>query len=164
MSDEAFAVAAPPLPPEIDPETRRSLAVGLFNRVWQLLETADRTTDQDDEMVHAAHASRYHWGEVGDPKSRAIGEWQISRVYAVLGRGEPALHHARRCLEITQSAESEAWLFGSAYEALARASAVAGDLEAAAGWRARAIEQLGRIEDPDDREIVEQDIATLPVG
>ena len=163
MSDEAAAVAGPPLPPEIDADTRRSLAVGLFNRVWQLLEMVDRTPDQDDEMVHAAHASRYHWGEVGDARNRAIGEWQISRVYAVLGRGEPALHHARRCLEITQSADAGTWLLASAYEALARASAVAGDRDAAAGWRARAVEQLPRIEDPDDREIVEQDIATLPV-
>lgn len=163
MSGEPHVADAAPLPPEIDADTRRSLAVGLFNRVWQLLETGDRTPDRDDEMVHAAHASRYHWGEVGDARNRAIGEWQISRVYAVLGRGEPALHHARRCLEIAQSADAEAWLLASAYEALARASAVAGDCDAAAAWRARAEEQAVRIEDPDDREIVERDIATLPV-
>ena len=42
-------------------------------------------------MLHAAHASRFHWGEVGEPVNFARGEWQISRVYAVLGRPEPAI-------------------------------------------------------------------------
>jgi hypothetical protein len=47
---------------EIGPETHRRLAADLFNRVWELLEMPVRTREQDDEMVHAAHASRYHWG------------------------------------------------------------------------------------------------------
>ena len=47
-------------------------------------------------MIHAAHASRYHWSQVGEPVNVAHGEWQCSHVYAALGRAEPALHHARR--------------------------------------------------------------------
>ena len=70
---------------------------------WTLLEKTDRTPAQDDEMLHAAHASRYHWGEIGDPVNLARGEWQCSRVYAILGRAEPALWHARRCLEIDEA-------------------------------------------------------------
>jgi DNA-binding transcriptional MerR regulator len=156
-------VSKPPAPPELDDATRRSLAVGLFNHVWTLLETSDRTTEQDDEMVHAAHASRYHWGEVGEPKNLAIGEWQCSRVYAVLGRGEPALHHARRCLAIAEASSVETWLVASACEAMARAHAVAGDAAAAREWKAKAQRALERIEDAEEREVVEQDVATLPV-
>jgi DNA-binding transcriptional MerR regulator len=74
-------------PTTVDAGTRRQLAVDLFNHVWSLLETPDRTPMQDDEMLHAAHASRFHWGEVGEPANLARGEWQCSRVYAVLGRG-----------------------------------------------------------------------------
>jgi hypothetical protein len=44
-------------------------------------------------MVHMAHASRFHWDNVGDDQNRAIGEWQVARVYAVLGRAESALFH-----------------------------------------------------------------------
>src|SRR5204862_6157437 len=87
-------VSTPPGPPELEGATRRALAVGLFNHVWTLLETPDRTVEQDDEMIHAAHASRYHWGEVGEKVNLARGEWQCSRVYAVLGRADPALHQA----------------------------------------------------------------------
>ena len=90
---------SPPTPlPDIGDDTRRRLAAGLFNRVWTLLDTPDRTPEQDDEMLHAAHASRYHWGELETGARLARGEWQCSRVYAVLGRPEPALHHAHRCL------------------------------------------------------------------
>jgi DNA-binding transcriptional MerR regulator len=162
---EIEMTAAPPLPPEVDATTRGALAVGLFDRVWQLLEVPDRTREQDDEMLHAAHASRYHWGEVptAERKNLAIGEWQCSRVYAVLGRGEPALYHARRCLELVEEGAHEQWLLASAYEALSRAAAVAGETAKAKEWKAKAQETIAREPEPEEREVIEQDIATLPV-
>ena len=96
----------PPVAPELDDATRRALAVGLFNYTWTLLENPDRTPEQDDEMLHAAHASRYHWGEVGEPANLSRGEWQVARVYCVLGRAEPALYHARRCLELNEATDA----------------------------------------------------------
>ena len=147
--------------PAIDRQTRRRLAVDLFNHVWTLLETTDRTVEQDDEMVHAAHASRYHWGEIGEPANLARGEWQCSRVYAVLGRGEPALHHARRCLEICQEHGIGDWDLAFAYEALARASRVAGDLEGRERYAALGREAGAADREADDREGFEADLATV---
>jgi hypothetical protein len=92
---------------ELDDEGRRSLAAALFNHVWTLLRKEERTVADDDEMVHAAHASAYHWMGIGTAANRARSEWQCSRVYAVLGRAEPALHHARRCLEIAEASPGE---------------------------------------------------------
>ena len=53
----------------------------------------------------------------------ARGEWQCSRVYAVLGRAEPALWHARRCVELDEAGAEgrEDWDLAAAYEAMARA-------------------------------------------
>ena len=115
-------------------------------------------------MIHSAHASRYHWGEVPDHEAvnLARGEWQCSRVYAVLGRAEPALWHARRCLEINEANGSADWDIASAFEAMARACLAAGDLDGVATWKAKAVAALDGIADPDDREIIEGDIATLP--
>ena len=153
----------PPVAPELDHATRRALAVGLFNYTWTLLENPDRTQEQDDEMLHAAHASRYHWGEIGEAVNLSRGEWQVARVYSVLGRGEPALYHARRCVEINEANDDrEDWELGSAYEAMARASAVAGDQAGRDEWKARAVEELAKIKDDEDRHVLEQDIATLP--
>ena len=151
-----------PAPTEIDPTTRRTLAVDLFNHTWTLLEQPDRTPEQDDEMMHAAHASRYHWGEIGEAVNLARGEWQCSRVYAVLGRAEPALWHARRCVAINEANGIADWDIASAYEAMARAYLTAGDLAEVAIWKAKAQAAAEAIADPADREVIEGDLATLP--
>ena len=157
-------MSRPPVAPDLDQATRHALAVGLFNYTWTLLENSNRTPEQNDEMLNAAHASRYHWGEVGEPLYLARGEWQVARVYAVLGRAEPALYHARRCVEINEANADgrEDWDLGSAYEAMARACAVAGDRTASEEWKARAVAELATIKDAEDRQVLEQDLATLP--
>jgi len=148
---------------ELDGQTQKALAATLFNRVWELLEKASRSSSEDDQMVNAAHASRYLWTDIGDAQKWAIGDWQVSRVYSVLGRAEPAVHHARRCLEHAGQVNDQPWLLASAYEGLARAYAVAGDAAVALEWKAKAERQLTDVSDAEDREIVERDIATLPV-
>jgi hypothetical protein len=145
----------------LEPEGERALAASLFNLAWTLLERTDRTPDDDDLMVHAAHASRYHWGRVGQPMNAARGEWQISRVYAVVGRSEPAKHHAQRCLDLCLQHGIGDFDLAYAYEALARASRVDGDAEAVNRYRLLAAEAGARIEEADDREQFEADLATL---
>ncbi len=163
---EASPMSAPPRPPEIDPATRRALAAGLFNRTWELLEIPARTAEQDDELVHTAHASRHHWGEVGTRANLARGEWMCARVYSVLGRAEPALHHARRCLAMLEGGDPvgtiEDWDWAAAYEGLARASFVAGDAAAARDWKARALAALETVADAEDRQVIAQDLDGLP--
>jgi hypothetical protein len=155
-------MTAKPQPPALDAATRRRLAADLFNHTWTLLAAQNRTPEQDDEMLDAAHASRYHWGEIGQPANLARGEWQCSRVYAVLGRAEPALWHARRCLAICEANGIAGWDIAAAYEALARAHLVGGDLDAVATWKATAYQALGADMDAEDREVIEADLATLP--
>jgi hypothetical protein len=147
--------------PALGPAERRQLAVDLFNHTWTLLERTDRTPEQDDEMVHAAHASRYHWGEVGTAANRARGEWQCARVYAVLGRGEPALHHARRCLAICEEHDLGDWDLAAAWEALARASWVAGDGPGSRDALARGRAALEGIADAEDRKLIDADLDEL---
>ena len=161
------AVPAPTLDAltDLDGATHRALGKALFNHTWTLLEKPDRSPAETDEMIHASHASRFHWSRADDgaPVNLARGEWQCSRVYAVLGRGEPALWHARRCLALNEAAGAGDWDIAAAYEAMARAFAIAGDPLAAADWKARAIAALDVIADPDDRDLIEGDIATLPI-
>ncbi|HEV3497419.1 MAG TPA: hypothetical protein VHA34_13820, partial [Actinomycetes bacterium] len=132
----------------------KELGRSLNGLVWQLLARTDRTPDDDARMADAAHASQYHWREAGGPPGTR-GEWLVSHVYAVLGRAEPALYHARRCLELADG-EPGAADFDHAYaaEAMARALACAGDLEQAATWHARATTAGTAIADPEDREII----------
>lgn len=152
---------AEPVVPGVDAMGQRQLAVDLFNHVWRLLEMLDRTVEQDDEMVHAAHASRYHWGEVGDAANRARGEWQCSRVYAVLGRAEPALHHARRCLAICQEQGLGDWDLAAAWEALARACLVSGDRAGLEQALEHGRAALAGIMEDEDRQVAEADLEEI---
>lgn len=146
-----------------DPEAaRRRLAVDLFNGVWQLLDKPDRTPEDDDRMLHMAHASRYHWDQIGTAENRSRGEWQCSRVYAVLGRAEPALHHATRNLEICRANGIGDFDLAFAYEALARSYALAGEAEQARAWTERARAAAADIAEDEDRELVLADLATIP--
>lgn len=150
---------------ELDKAIQRRLGVDLYNSTWTLIEKADRTAAETDEMIHRAHASRWHWARVGEPINLARGEWLCSRVYATLGRGEPALWHARRCVEINEALGRDAretWDLPAAYEGMARASFAAGDPASGALWKAKAVAALEDIADADDREPIAQDIATLP--
>jgi DNA-binding transcriptional MerR regulator len=148
-------------PVTLDAEERRQLAADLFNHTWEMLALPSRTTDQDDEMVHSAHASRYHWGEIGAPEHRARGEWQCSRVYAVLGRAEPAVHHARRCIAICDEHGLGDWDLAAAWEAMARAAWVAGDRSAYREALAQGRAALDGIDDPEDRRLIESDLDEL---
>jgi tetratricopeptide (TPR) repeat protein len=142
----------------------RLLAAQLFNETWRLLELEGRSRDDDDRMIHTAHASRYHWGQVPGvtPAHLARGEWQISRVYAVLGRPEPALHHARRVLDLCQENGIGDWDLAFAYEALARAHAVAGDTAQARHHTDQALAAAHDIAEDDERALVLADLETIP--
>jgi DNA-binding transcriptional MerR regulator len=147
-------------------EAHRRLGIDLFNRTWTLMEKGGRAPEEDDELLHCAHASAYHWLHGGgSDANRARSQWQCSRVQVLLGQAEGALHHAQRCLEIVEAAPAEMEPFDLpfAYEALARAHALAGR-----GDEARRYLELGRAEtakiaDEDDRAIVESDLATIGV-
>jgi hypothetical protein len=146
----------------MEKSAERQLAVDLFNEVWRLMELEDRTPEEDDRMLHMAHASRYHWGEIGTSVNRSRGEWQVSRVYTLLGRGEPALHHARCGLEICRQNGIEDWDLAYAYESLARAAAIGGDAEGAATWLALAESATAAVAEEEDRELLLSDLATIP--
>lgn len=146
----------------IDLGDERKLAVNLFNSVWDLMGLESRSTAQDDQLVHAAHASVYHWSRVGQPVNLARGEWQCSRVYAVLGRSEPSLHHAQRCLDLCTENGIGDWDIAFAYEGLARGHAVGGDAESARTYTDQALAAAEHIADAEDRQLVMSDLESIP--
>jgi len=150
---------------DLDAASHRALGVALYNHVWTLLETADRTPAQTDEMIHAAHASRFHWSraEGSEPFNLARGEWQCSRVYAVLGRPEPALWHGRRCVALCEEHGIGDFDIAFGWEAIARAEAVAGNRQAAAEALGRARSLAGDIAEDEDRDLLLSDLATVSV-
>ena len=150
-----FVSAAPP-----DEQWHRSLGVECNNGTYDLLEREDRTAAEAQTMIDMAHAAKYHWGKVGTPVNQVRGDYLCSRVYAFVGRAEPALHHARRAVAEAEALGLADFDLAFVHEALARALACAGDADGARSELdvVRAIS----IADAEDREIFEADLAKEP--
>jgi hypothetical protein len=111
-------------------------------------------------MLHAAHASLYHWLRAGTGVNHQRGEWLIARVHAVLGHADLALQHATRCLELTSqhSALMEDFDFAFAQECMVRAHAVAGNRAEALKHLQHAKEAGEKIKDAEDKKIFFDDL------
>jgi hypothetical protein len=144
------------------PEFHRREAVAANKRAWELLGTEGRTPDHDVDLLNAAHASAYHWRAIGSPLNWQRADWLLSRVYCALGWGEQAMVFARRCMLVTEQEGLDGFDRAYAFEALARASAATGDTQKAVAYhdQAKALGEL--IEDAEDREIFESDLAAEP--
>lgn len=129
----------------------KKFAVELFNITWDLLENPDRTQAETDQMIHACHASRYHWGVVGKPLHLARGEWLLAYVYAHLKRPDACFYHARRCYHITLGNELQDFDLAFAYEAMARAHHLLGNLIETKNFLKKAKEAAEDIQKEDDR-------------
>ena len=141
-------------------EAESAFAKKLNGRVWQLLETPDRSSQDDELMVHAAHASCYHWLQVGTALHHQRAEWLISKVYSTLGRADSALRHAELCRELTRESSDLMEDFDVAYshECLARANGSAGNLDEARNQLRLADEAGQAIANEEDRRIFLDDL------
>lgn len=130
----------------------RKMAVDCFNQTWDYMEKEDRSAEDDINMINTTHASRYHWTQIGTPLNFQRGEWQISRVYSILGRAEPALHHAKYCLKLTEDNDFKDFDLANAYECMARSSACSDDKDNFEKYYKLAKEAGELIEKEGDRE------------
>ena len=133
-------------------EFHRKVAKECFNKTWDYLEKKNRTPDDDRQMLILAHTSRYHWELVGNARNLAVGEWQISRVYAALKQAEPSLLFAKSSLELVIN-NNLSELLPSAYEGMARAYAVAQQPQLARDYIVKAHKELESIRDEEDKKV-----------
>ncbi len=136
-------------------------AVKCFNATWDLIDKPDRTNEDNVHMIHMAHASRYHWGQIGTALEFTRGEWQVSRVYALLGMGESALFHAKEALKLCLDNGIGDFDLAFGYEAVARAYSVLGTRDDKARFVDKAREAAKAIAEEGNRQHVESEISTI---
>ena len=141
-------------------EFHRKIATELFTGVFTLLDKAERTCAENDRMIHAAHASRYHWDHCGSPVNFAMGEWQCSRVHSALGQSDAAIYHGLRALELAEDHDLGPFHLGYAHEALARAFA-GRDPAKAAHHLQRAHEIAAEMTDADEKAQLQTDLEAI---
>ena len=136
-------------------EAHQHMARTLNGEVWDLLQKPERSPTEDERMIHAAHASCYHWLQVGTGLHHQRGEWLIAHVYTELDLAEPALRHTTRCLALTKEFADLMQDFDRAYayEGVARANALAGNREQAIKYIQLAQESGQAIGDEESKAI-----------
>jgi len=143
-------------------ECHRRFAVKLNNLVWTLLDKEDKTAQEDEEMIHAAHASLSHWSVVGKAVNLQRGQWMVSHVYSVLNRPEPALYHAKKCMGLTHAHNFVDFDLAYAYEAMARANACSGNKSEYRKYIKLAEEAGEKIKKKEDKKLFFGDLEKEP--
>ena len=139
----------------------RTFAPRAFNHAWTLLDETELTREQEEEMLASTFAQRHHWYKVGEPRNWAVADWQVSRVAAVLGYAELSRRFGARSLELAQEHDLGPFVTGFAHEAIARAAADVDDVETFTEHLELAKAALPEIEDDDERETLEADLAEM---
>jgi hypothetical protein len=139
----------------------QAFAPRAFNEAWELLDLAEPSREEEEAMLAATFAQRYHWYQVGSPRNQAIADWQVSRVAAVLGYADLALRFAERSLATCIDHDLDAFVTGFAHEAIARAAADVDDVEMFTEHLEAAKEKLSEIEDPEERDVLEADLTEM---
>ena len=146
---------------EKDKKIHEKFGKSLFNRTWDLMDKKDRTIEEDFEMIHTTHASSYHWSQIGEPINFQRGEWQVSRVYAILKHPNECLFHAQRCLELTEKHDIKDFDLAFANEAMARAYSIAGKSEMKEEFVKKAKDAAELIADKEDKDYFLSELATI---
>jgi hypothetical protein len=141
----------------------RYFAAECFNSAWDLINRAERTPEEDEQMIRLSLASHWHWTQRPDctQENHAIAYWQTARVYTVLAQVDNARRYAQLCLEASRGEDVPLWCLGYAYEALARAELVAGNRTQMSEYLREALRIAERIDDPDDRQMLLADLETI---
>jgi hypothetical protein len=145
------------MPADLSPEeitrSHKWHAIECNNLAWNLADRPARTAAEDEEMLHAAHASAFHWAKVGTALNQVRATMLLAHVHAALRDGRAALAYAQRCNDDLAAHNPPDWEMAFSEAVLAHAAFAAGEADLHREHYARA-QQLGQaIADPEDKEI-----------
>ena len=136
---------------------------GCFNKCWTLIDKADRSPEDVEDMLLLAQTSLWHWKQRSDckPMNLSISYWQLSRVYALAGHYNMARLFGDKCLKVSKDNKIPPFYVGYAYEAQARAEVLNKDFKAARSCIEKAEKELASVTDKDEKGFLETDIVEL---
>ncbi len=140
----------------------KKFAVDCFNKIWTLLQKENRTTEENEMMIHLAHTSLFHWLHVGTALHEQRGAWMLAWVYTILEDKTKALHHAKCCLALTEKNDFKDFDLAYAYESMARACALNAMNSESNHSLSRAKEAGEKIAENDDRDLFMNDLESEP--
>lgn len=136
---------------------QRWFAVECNNVAWDLLDKPNRTADETERLLHAAHASVHHWLAAGNELNQLRGLVLLANVYAGAGLGEGAVRYAEQALSLSTVADETQSVFDRAttLAAASRAYSVSEDLALASEFFTLAQQAAAKL-DAEDRKVFDQ--------
>ena len=145
--------------PDFDLEAaHRYFSAHCFNSAWDLIDKIERTLEEDERMIQLNQASMWHWSQRDDcsDKNLSVGYWQAARIRALLGQADEARRYGQLSLQYSKNLEP--FYKGYAYEALARAEQVAGNLKKIREYADEARRLAEQVSDAEDRKLLMDDL------
>ena len=154
----------PRSPEDIKPESwHRFFASTANNRAWEMAEQRASQVDLR-ELLNAAHASAWHWQEVGNELNRMRAVMLLAQAHAMAGFGSSALAYAEEVRSYFLAKPSTPdWELAFVYTVHAYAASVAGSVEQHSQSYVQAARALEGIGDEQERSIVERVYRHVPI-
>ncbi len=140
----------------------RRFAAEANNRAWRLSEAMSRSSEENGEMLDAAHAAAFHWRTAGTQVHAARADLLLAHVHALLGHGLIAMSYARASFDSVTSRVAPDWEVAFAHAVLANAASAAGDRALHAHHYALAKEIGSRLAEAEERQIFEATFSRIP--
>ena len=144
------------------PTAHRWFAIDCNNIAWDLATQPKRNADEDLQMFNAAHASAYHWSQVGEPLNYARADTLLSHVHALLSQGRNALFFGKRALNYCQNNPCDELDLATAYSEVAFAHFVLKQPSEHLDFYEEACKSGKNISDYVDREIFFSEFSNIP--
>jgi hypothetical protein len=154
-------MAEKPTPEEVALWQRR-LASQANNRAWTLAEMLQRSPEEDEEMLQAAHAAMYFWNIVGNPSNHAHAAELLAHVYALLKLPGPAAHYLSKALPHFTQHDRAPGELAFAHAVAANVASAEGNAAAHAKHYSEAKAAATRITDPQTREMFAATLRVVP--
>jgi len=102
----------------------RYFSVTCFNWAWDLMDKAERTPEEEEQIIRLSLASHWHWTQRKDlaKTNESVAYWQTSRIYALLGQVGNAWRYGKISL-VAASADAVTFLREIDRHALAKSPA-----------------------------------------
>jgi hypothetical protein len=148
--------------PEVMATWQRRLASQANNRAWHLAEASARTSDEDEEMLQAAHAAMYFWKIVGDLDNRAHAAQLLAHVYALLRLPNPARHYLAQAKPVFLAPGAAPWAVALFHAVAANVACAGGDSDGHRRHYEEAQRLVAALPDPEDRSIINATLGVVP--
>jgi uncharacterized protein YndB with AHSA1/START domain len=148
---------------DVEGEWHRAQAITANNSTWDMI-TAERTPDNDEEMLRRAYAAAYHWARAAGraPANEVRARYLLAKAHLLAGDAHAAARYADSCHDGCVEHGLADFDLAYALEMQARSALALG--ETARGHALWAQAKAVPIADPEDQAIVDCDFADAPAG